>query len=404
MPYFHVRLTVPGQRHDEVKNDLDADTLERQFLAPYRAGSPVTVNGKTIPIDAIERIRVTATEVPSAQIISQLRAEDASSSVFFAGGPGYDWRAASRGSDVTDQFITGPPGSAAEQQRDEIIEGASSSVGDVGSVFIIAGRDFQAVYAITALLRAVGLRVVEWEHAVARTGLPNPYVGDVVDVGLRMARAAIVLLTPDDLVQLREDLIRDEDGPDERETRGQARPNVYYEAGIADTLGRERTIIVEIGNVKSFSDAAGRHVVRYDGSPGKRHALVERLRVAGLAVDASGQEWLNVGDMSAVLDSTARQPAGVMAGSVVDKAEAVGRIDELLERHAEMRTRSQHDDLSDLPSESLELAFRAQALVDRLGLGTSYAGEAEAARSQPAHVRVAMLTALLRALRAELRH
>jgi hypothetical protein len=34
-----------------------------------------------------------------------------------------------------------------------------------------------------------------------------------------------------------------------------------HEAGIADTLGRERTVIIEIGNVQSFSDAVGRHVV-----------------------------------------------------------------------------------------------------------------------------------------------
>jgi hypothetical protein len=36
------------------------------------------------------------------------------------------------------------------------------------------------------------------------------------------------------------------------------------------------------------SDAAGRHVVRYDGTPGKRHAFAERLRLAGLIVDTQG--------------------------------------------------------------------------------------------------------------------
>ena len=41
----------------------------------------------------------------------------------------------------------------------------------------------------------------------------------------------------------------DRDGPDEREFRGQARPNVYYEAGIADASWT-RSDLVEVGNPK----------------------------------------------------------------------------------------------------------------------------------------------------------
>jgi predicted nucleotide-binding protein len=99
---------------------------------------------------------------------------------------------------------------------------------------VIAGRDNRVVAAIVAFLRALGLRVIEWEQAVAKTGLPNPYVGNVVETGLRMADVAVVLLTPDDVVRLRADLLRDDDGPNEQDPRGQARPNVYYEAGLAD--------------------------------------------------------------------------------------------------------------------------------------------------------------------------
>jgi predicted nucleotide-binding protein len=149
-----------------------------------------------------------------------------------------------------------------------------------------------------ALLRALGLRVVEWERAVSQTGQASPFIGDVVLAGMQIADAVLVLLTPDDMAQLRPDLLSDGDGPDEREVRGQARSNVIYEAGIADTLDRSRTLIVEIGRVKSPSDLSGRNVVRFDGSPQARDRLIARLSTAGLRVERS-EDWLGAGDFEA---------------------------------------------------------------------------------------------------------
>jgi predicted nucleotide-binding protein len=165
-------------------------------------------------------------------------------------------------------------------------------------VFVIAGRDARTTAAVIAFLRSLDLRVVEWEHAAARTGLPNPYVGDVVEAGVRMADAVVVLLTPDDLVKLRPELVRVDDDVSEREETGQARPNVFYEAGFADAIGRDRTILVEVGQLKkSLTDIAGRHTVRYDGSPTKRNVLVERLRIAGLSPNTTGSDWLSAGEL-----------------------------------------------------------------------------------------------------------
>lgn len=212
---------------------------------------------------------------------------------------------------MTDEFITGPPGQAAPPPSTGPVRGGSATAaaggsgltgpGDRRSVFVVNGRDGSAVGAVLDLLRALDLRIIEWEHALAKTGLPNPYVGDVVVAGLTMADAAVVIMTPDDMVRLRDDLLGEDDGASEEEIQGQARPNVYYEAGIADALGRERTIIVEVGRVKSFSDVAGRHVVRYDGSAAKRNAFAERLRTAGLEPNTGGSAWLSAG--SSVADS-----------------------------------------------------------------------------------------------------
>lgn len=312
MAYFHVRITVTGEAHDETRLDMDEGSLERGFLSPYRTGSPITVNGRTIPIDQVSRMRVSTSDVPSKAVLDTLSAERSSSRFAVIGGPSDEWLAAARALDVTDQYITTPPGRKGESTLSLATVNAKPAAseirppkgpGDRRSVFAVVGRDNQAIVAVLTFVRSMGLRVVEWDHAVARTGLPNPYVGDVVLAGMGMADATIVIFSPDDLVQLRQDLLRDDDGPEERQLVGQARPNVFYEAGIADGLGKERTVIVEVGRVKGFSDVAGRHVVRFDGSPIKRNALAERLRIAGLDPDTSGTDWLVAGDVAEAIKS-----------------------------------------------------------------------------------------------------
>lgn len=308
--YFHVRLTEQGQRSDEIQLDIDQETLERQFLRPYRDGKPITINGRSIPSDLIERLRINSSDQPSSQLIRLLEDEDKSllvgkdaySSTALSNRPSYAWRAAARAEDVTNQYITGPAGTQPIEGSTAIAHGAAAPTvgpGDKRSVFVVTGRDSVATSAVVDVLRAMGLRIVEWEHAVAKTGLPAPYIGDVVVAGLQMADVAVIILSADDIVRLRQDLARDSDGDNERLFQGQARPNVFYEAGIADALGRERTLLVEVGDVKSFSDVSGRHVLRYDGSAPKKNALAERLKVAGLEVDTGGSDWLTKGDVTA---------------------------------------------------------------------------------------------------------
>lgn len=96
-----------------------------------------------------------------------------------------------------------------------------------------------------------------------------------------------MLLTPDEIAYLQP---RYGDGEHDPETlpAPQARPNVLFEAGIA--LGRDasRTVMVEVGDVRPFSDVAGRHAVRLTNSAASRQALAQRLRTAGCDVDLAG--------------------------------------------------------------------------------------------------------------------
>ncbi|MFB6809827.1 TIR domain-containing protein [Streptomyces sp. NPDC056387] len=174
---------------------------------------------------------------------------------------------------------------------------------DRRSVFLVHGRDATAAGAMRDLLRALGLKVILWEDAVQETGDASPYVGEVVLAGMRLARTVVILFSPDDLVRLRPDLANAEEDSAEVELSGQARANVIYEAGISDALDRTRTVLVELGRVKSPSDLSGRHVVRLDASPQSRHRLATRLTATGLDVDLNSDDWLRAGDFSSSLEA-----------------------------------------------------------------------------------------------------
>jgi predicted nucleotide-binding protein len=140
-------------------------------------------------------------------------------------------------------------------------------------------------------LRALGLSPMEWRGMLAQTGKATPYIGEVLDRAFEEAAAVVVLLTPDDEARLREELVQAGDRGDERELTPQARPNVLFEAGMAFGLHPERTVLVQLGNVRPFSDVAGRHVVRLDGQEQRLRDIASRLKTAGCAVDDSGDDW-----------------------------------------------------------------------------------------------------------------
>ncbi|KQZ89776.1 hypothetical protein ASD62_11150 [Phycicoccus sp. Root563] len=163
---------------------------------------------------------------------------------------------------------------------------------DARKIFVVHGRNAAYAAEIKGLLRRLGLSVLEWEMAVGMTGVASPYIGDIVQAGMATCGATLVLFTPDDEVRLSPELVGSGDGAEETELRRQARPNVFYEAGIADALDKSSTLLVEAGSVKSFSDISGRHVVRYDGSARAKKIVAERLRACGAEVDTSGTDWL----------------------------------------------------------------------------------------------------------------
>lgn len=172
----------------------------------------------------------------------------------------------------------------------------TDSEADPRCVFVIHGRNEPAREALFAFLRSIDLAPIEWSEAISMTGSGSPYIGDVLDAAFRRAQAIVVLQTPDDIAHLHESLTYP--GDPETQPQMQPRPNVLYEAGMAMGRNPERTVMVEVGQVKVFSDIHGRHAVRLDNSSAKRQDLAMRLRNAGCAVNLDGTSWHSAGDLT----------------------------------------------------------------------------------------------------------
>ena len=171
-----------------------------------------------------------------------------------------------------------------------------ASTGRTAAELIAERADHGQRDSLVSFLRALDLSPMEWEEAVALTGQPSPYIGDVLSAGFSKASALVVLMTPDDEVRLKGHLCRDDEPASEREIRGQSRPNVIFEAGMALGQFSNRTILVGIGNPKPFSDTLGRHVLKLDNTPERRTALAAKLRTAGCIINNTGSDWLRIGD------------------------------------------------------------------------------------------------------------
>lgn len=169
---------------------------------------------------------------------------------------------------------------------------------DHKKVFVVYGRNDVARREMFAFLRSVGLSPIEWNQAVALTGTGSPFIGDVLNAAFSIAQAVVVLLTGDDEARLRSEYQAGDDPDFENILTPQARPNVLFEAGMAFGIQPNRTILVELGRLRPFSDVSGRHTVRLSNKTEKRMELVQKLKNVGCEVDLSGNDWVNTGDFN----------------------------------------------------------------------------------------------------------
>ena len=284
--YYHVRIDhkFNGSLYVLAFN-LSREVLEQRLLDPYGKGAPITLQGITFQPDELGRITIfeSDNEVGDSITIIGPSADDE------------DFR------DVTNILITDSPGWAirAFVQTKEKMRPPKDS----REVFVIHGRNAAARDSLFQFLRIIDLHPLEWTEAVKATGKPTPYIGDILNAAFSRAHAVVALFTPDDEVRLREWFRQPRDHDYEFVLTGQARPNVLFEAGMSMGLNEHRTILVEIGEVKPFSDIAGRHAIRLDNSTQRWQDLAQRLQAAGCPVNLSGTDWHTAPDFDRVLAS-----------------------------------------------------------------------------------------------------
>lgn len=291
LPY-HVRITTHSNRtRDEIRLDLTREQVVSRFVEPYRQGRPIVIGGRTIPIEDIERLRINFTQENSDALLPQIRAERRSSRAITPIPD--DWYVTAHGQDMTDELIDVPAGT-----DERIALAGTGRTTDPRMVFVVHGRNVEIRDSMFAFLRSIGLHPIEWNEALNSTGRATPYIGEVLETAFTMAQAVVVVLTPDDEARLLPQFRLPGDPPHEVNLTPQARPNVLFEAGMAFAYRPDHTVLVQVGEVRPFSDVGGRHVLRLSNSTQSRQGLATRLQAAGCAVNITGTDWHTTGNFS----------------------------------------------------------------------------------------------------------
>jgi len=164
------------------------------------------------------------------------------------------------------------------------------------SVFVVHGRDVALRKSMFDFLRSLGLNPMEWEQAVDQAKGNNPDVGNIIETAMARVQAVVVMFSPDEMAHLKEQFWSVDDKHGDGKQAGQARPNVIFEAGLALGAHPEKTVIVQVGKVRPFSDIAGKHLVKLSDAVSTRNDLANRLAKIGCEVNRVGSDWMTAGE------------------------------------------------------------------------------------------------------------
>jgi len=165
-------------------------------------------------------------------------------------------------------------------------------------VFVVHGRNIELKDQIFEFLKSLELEPIDFNEAQnLMKNDPTPDILKIINRAFEHAQAIVVLLTPDDLACLLPKYVDKKNDPsEEKNFMLQARQNVVFEAGLAYGKKRKRTIIIQIGRPKIFSDLSGKIVLKLDSTEVKRKAFISKLKIAKCSVNDTNDEWREIGD------------------------------------------------------------------------------------------------------------
>jgi predicted nucleotide-binding protein len=298
MPY-HASLYIANW-HKEYFVDLSKEDILNSILIPFKEKQHIFIQDKFFFYHTITEIQITFTKkysrelnsVVEKQIAEEYKKYQESTSMIDAPFiKSKEERIMMMGKDITNKLFQ----DVGLISKNKFLR-TKHQVEDPKQIFIINGRNIEILNELNSFLRAAGLIPLDWEYLVRLTGQGSPYIGDVLDRGFEVSQAAIVLLTPDDVAALRRRFWKNDDSAEEINLSGQARINVYFEAGMAMAKYPDNTIFVQIGQVRSYSDIGGRHIIKFDGTEKKRENLLDRLASVGCLVDKKNEDWKKIGN------------------------------------------------------------------------------------------------------------
>ncbi len=272
MPY-HVQISGHGfSIKSSTRYNLSADQVRQQFVDPWELGEDIVVGGKVFSP------RESQIQVREGPLLSDDEQRNVAAWLLLS----------DRSNDVTDQFIMNPPAS----RSSETVGDEAAAPPDPRRVAVVHGRDTFAKDALFDFLRDLDLHPLEWTELIRATGSGAPHNQTVVQRLFSLAKAVVVLVTPDDEVRLHPELTPEPDQRGDGAWVCQPRANVLLEAGMALAFHPDRTVLVEIGVTRPPSDLAGVNMVRIDGTAPPLHDLAHRLNDAGCDVRTEGTAWL----------------------------------------------------------------------------------------------------------------
>lgn len=254
--YYHVIIELGEEHHKdqwdkyEIKSDIiDLEEVINKFSEPYQLGCPILINGRTIPIEHIKRLRLFSSEISGEVLRDQEKArheaKNRASRVAVIGFyTNYLQFAILKEKDITDELITYAKGTKKETPKE------LEDIGEVtpSKVFIVHGHDDGLLNEVKAFLSSQAIDPIilreQYDGSLTIIEKLERYTKDP-SIGF-----GIVLYTPDDQGK----------AINEEGYKFRARQNVVFEHGLLIGLyGRERVVslVKTEENIEMPSDVNG---------------------------------------------------------------------------------------------------------------------------------------------------